>query len=329
MDILSYILGKKAGGGGGEAVLINKSISANGTYNASSDSADGYKKVEVAVPNSYGAGDEGKVVSDGALVAQGSDTVTENDTYDTTLISEMVVNVPNSYTAADEGKVVDNGTLVTQGTDTVTTNDTYDTTLIKSLTVNVSGGGGADYLAEAMNGTLTSYESNEVTQISSGLFRGYSYLTSIKIPNCERMQAYALSGTAITVIVLPKIQRLGSWAQGINAGNTFDSCTSLAAVDIGSSITDIGNSAFAKCSSLKTVVIRKTSVPNLVNINVFGNSPFASGGSGGTLYVPSSLISSYQGATNWSTILGYANNQIKAIENSIYETQYADGTPIS
>ena len=95
MDILSYILGKKAGGGGGEAVLINKNIDANGTYNASSDSADGYKKVEVSVPNSYGAGDEGKVVSDGALVAQGSATYASNGTYDTTLVNEVEVDVPS------------------------------------------------------------------------------------------------------------------------------------------------------------------------------------------------------------------------------------------
>lgn len=95
MDIFSYLLGKKAGGGGGEAVLVNKDISANGTYNASSDSADGYKKVVVDVPNSYAAGDEGKVVSNGALVAQGSETVTENGTYDTTLVNEVEVDVPS------------------------------------------------------------------------------------------------------------------------------------------------------------------------------------------------------------------------------------------
>lgn len=105
MDILSYILGKKAGGGGGEAVLVNKDISANGTYNASSDNADGYKKVVVDVPNSYGAGDEGKVVSNGALVAQGSDTVTANDTYDTTLINSMTVSVPMPLEPAEEQDV--------------------------------------------------------------------------------------------------------------------------------------------------------------------------------------------------------------------------------
>lgn len=82
------------GGGGGEAVLINKSISSNGTYNASSDNADGYKKVTVSVPNSYAAGDEGKVVSNGALVSQTSQTVTENGTVDTTTINSVTVNVP-------------------------------------------------------------------------------------------------------------------------------------------------------------------------------------------------------------------------------------------
>lgn len=84
------------GSGGGDApapVLIEKSVTANGTYSASDDSADGYSSVSVSVPNSYSAGDEGKVVSNGALVAQGSDSVTENGTVDTTLISSLIVNV--------------------------------------------------------------------------------------------------------------------------------------------------------------------------------------------------------------------------------------------
>lgn len=75
------------------AVLDDKTITANGTYDPSDDDLDGYSEVTVNVPNSYAAGDEGKVVSSGALVSQGSDTVTENDTYDTTLISSLTVNV--------------------------------------------------------------------------------------------------------------------------------------------------------------------------------------------------------------------------------------------
>lgn len=95
MNYYDIILAKKlsGGGGGGSAVLINKNISANGTYNASTDNADGYKKVVVSVPNTYVAGDEGKVVSSGALVSQSSATYTTNNTYDTTLINSVTVNV--------------------------------------------------------------------------------------------------------------------------------------------------------------------------------------------------------------------------------------------
>lgn len=88
------------GGGGGGSTLIEKSISANGVYNASDDSADGYSKVTVDVPNTYTAEDEGKVVDNGALVAQTamSSEVTENGTVDTTLYNSVTVNVPSSAT---------------------------------------------------------------------------------------------------------------------------------------------------------------------------------------------------------------------------------------
>lgn len=75
------------------ATLISKTITANGEYDAEDDEADGYSDVTVNVPNSYSASDEGKVVSNGALVAQTSTTVTQNGTVDTTLNDEVVVNV--------------------------------------------------------------------------------------------------------------------------------------------------------------------------------------------------------------------------------------------
>ena len=73
--------------------LITKTIIQNGTYNSSSDNADGYSSVVANVPNTYVASDEGKVVSNGALVSQTSDTTTENGVVDTTLISSLTVNV--------------------------------------------------------------------------------------------------------------------------------------------------------------------------------------------------------------------------------------------
>ena len=63
-------------------------ITQNGVVNVAN-----YASANVNVPNSYSSSDEGKVVSNGALVAQGSDTVTQNGTVDTTLISSLAVNV--------------------------------------------------------------------------------------------------------------------------------------------------------------------------------------------------------------------------------------------
>lgn len=94
MSFYHALLGRAlAGGGGSEPVLISKTITSNGTYDASDDNADGYKDVSVSVPNTYTEADEDKVVHNGELVAQTSDTVTVNGTVDTTLISSLLVNV--------------------------------------------------------------------------------------------------------------------------------------------------------------------------------------------------------------------------------------------
>lgn len=56
-----------------------------------------------AIPNSYTAGDEGKVVSSGMLVVQTarSSQITANGTYDTTNNNSVTVNVAGSYTSYD------------------------------------------------------------------------------------------------------------------------------------------------------------------------------------------------------------------------------------
>lgn len=116
---------------GGGSTLIEKNINANGTYNASSDSADGYSKVVVSVPAS--------------AVDTGTKSITANGTnQDVVGYAAVDVAVPNTYAAGDEGKVVSNGALVSQTarSSNITENGTYDTTTNNSVTVNVSGGGG-------------------------------------------------------------------------------------------------------------------------------------------------------------------------------------------
>ena len=60
-DPVSYLLGAKAGGGGSSVTVEPITITENGTNTALAGKA--YSPVSVNVPNSYAAGDEGKVVN--------------------------------------------------------------------------------------------------------------------------------------------------------------------------------------------------------------------------------------------------------------------------
>ena len=93
MELYDLLLANKinGGGGGGSSVSVEPlSVTQNGTY---SETGKAYSPVNVSVPNTYSASDEGKVVSNGALVAQSSQTIDSNGTYDTTLKNSVTVNV--------------------------------------------------------------------------------------------------------------------------------------------------------------------------------------------------------------------------------------------
>ena len=67
-------------------------VVANGTYNAGEDAA--YNPVNVDVPNTYKASDNGKVVQGGQLVEQTATTFNSNGTYNTTTNDSVTVDVP-------------------------------------------------------------------------------------------------------------------------------------------------------------------------------------------------------------------------------------------
>lgn len=119
--------------GGGSTVLEPLSVTANGDYTPEAG-VDGFYEVHVSVPNSYSASDEGKVVNNGALVAQTAraSQITQNGTYDTTQNNEVTVNVSGG------------GSAVVQPL-SVTQNGTYNPPSgvdgYAPVTVNVSGGG--------------------------------------------------------------------------------------------------------------------------------------------------------------------------------------------
>ena len=121
MDLFDLLLYKSVAGdsgGGGvdpESITLRTlNVSQNGTTNAPDGVA--YNKVVANVPNTYASADEGKVVSNGALVAQTAHAeVTENGTIDTTLNNSVTVNVPTgSDITLDTLNATANGTYTPQ-----------------------------------------------------------------------------------------------------------------------------------------------------------------------------------------------------------------------
>ena len=134
---------------------------------------------------------------------------------------------------------------------------------------------------------------------------------------------------SIEVIVWPGL--VNNITSGAFSRSSTGSSGVLKKLDLGSppGIIATSSGAFYRNPSFTVLIIRKTgSICSLADIRNFNSTPFASGGTGGILYVPQALVSAYQEATNWSTILGYENNIILPIEGSEYEHYYADGTPI-
>lgn len=172
------------------------------------------------------------------------------------------------------------------------------------------GGGDADSLL------------GSVTDLSQGLRYATlpsksNFATLTKTPN------YGLAGvTGCTILVLPAITTIGNY--------TFADNTTITTYDIGASYTNsISAWLFSGSTSMNTLILRSTSLVSCADNRAFNQTCFWSGGSGGTIYVPSALLSSYPSASQWSAINGYGTVTWAAIEGSQYENYYADGTAIS
>ena len=173
-----------------------------------------------------------------------------------------------------------------------------------------TGGGGwsvDDIVDKSISGDITI---NTSTPPWTSIFNGYTRITSVTIKNATLLYASA-----------------------------FEGCTNLKTVDYsqpGIGLFNRGN-IFKNCTKLDTLVLRSTTLGRMVYNNGLSGTPFASGGTGGTIYIPKVLYdelgtgsaNDYKAATNWSTIDGYGTITWAQIEGSEYENYYADGTPIT
>lgn len=217
-------------------------------------------------------------------------------------------------------------------------------------------GGAAELLNKVVSKTVVDLTSDAITDVAPSMFNavpsletvnlknaltigssGFSNcakLTSISLPNAETLGNYALSDLPlITKITMPNVTSAG---QGVCQGCkelrsvNFPKLVSVPAnfcqddikvdlADFGAA-TFIGQSAFWACTNFRTLIIRTNQVCTLEHVYALNYyTPWMSGRSGGTLYVPQDLISSYQSATNWADIFAVETNQILPIEGSPYE----------
>lgn len=189
-----------------------------------------------------------------------------------------------------------------------------------------SGGNPYEKFNQFQVDNITSLRDPNITQLFSQAFAYRKALNHVYLPNFDTLNpangsVRQFDGCGnLQSAVLPKIPSVTL--------AMFDGCAGLASADFGAACNRIEAAAFRNNRALNVLVLRGDTIVALANVNAFAGSPFANGGSGGTIYVPSALISAYQAATNWATVHGYGTITWAAIEGSIYETQYADGTPI-
>lgn len=159
---------------------------------------------------------------------------------------------------------------------------------------------------------ITSFNAPKLTHIGNYGLYNVSSLTNINFPVITRIDTQALRQCRkITKAMFPKLTSLGTYA--------LSRCNVLAVADLGL-VTTIQANCFAESSALKTIILRKTdSITTLSETSAFTSTPFASNGSGGTVYVPQALIEDYKTATNWVTLYNAGTCTFKALEGSDYE----------
>lgn len=158
---------------------------------------------------------------------------------------------------------------------------------------------------------LVSFDFGNLYGIGGSMFRDCTSLAKVESANVKRLNGtYSFYNTAITRACFPNLTGL--------TGRAFEHATYLVLADIGSSDTVQAN-LFKDCTALRTLIIRRSTMAALNgwNADVMGgiyNNPTAS-----TIYVPSSLKSTYQTGANWSSAYS-AGVTFTALEGSPYES---------
>lgn len=272
MNYYDLILAKKLGGGGGGSVTINPlSVSANGTYSAPTGTA--YSPVTVSV--SGGGVDTLAERLNNTLSAYSSNDVTSiptNAFYNASITEVTFPNVTTVGVAAFSG-----------------------CTLLKSVSMER-----VTYISQSAFSNckvLTNVYMPLLSSISGYVFAGASSLSTIDFPNLSICGIGAFAGCSkLADVSLPTLKEV--------TNQVFRSCTSLRTLTLPVASL-LSASAFAGCTKLESLYLQSTAVCSLAATNTFSSSPIVNSsylGHFGSVFVPSSLLTSYTTATNWASL---------------------------
>ena len=132
-----------------------------------------------------------------------------------------------------------------------------------------------------------------VTKLKRDAFRNCTTLTDVDLPNCLSAEYYAFQGcTNLQNVSLPKVEYLGL--------DCFSTCTKLTVLSF-PHCTRILNYAFYGCNRLSSIYLMGSS---FVSIDKLAFTVWT-----GSIYVPSSMLASYQTMEYWSS---YASRLVGA-----------------
>ena len=169
-------------------------------------------------------------------------------------------------------------------------------------------------LAEIVTGTLTSLDDTmlppDLTEIRDYLFYNSSVLSDVELTNVTTVGQYAFSNCAIASLVMPNLFAAGLQSFSYNqmtsvtlpnlmevSTQMFQRCENLTTADFATA-SRIGRLAFYYCENLETLILRSESMVQLDGTQQFSNTKIESGT--GYIYVPDTLVSSYQADSAWA-----------------------------
>lgn len=168
---------------------------------------------------------------------------------------------------------------------------------------------------------ITKVVLSQCFNISDSAFRNIGSLSLVSLPECLSIRTDAfINDSSLAYVSIPKVKYLGQRAFATCmylsvislpmcsqiGGSAFATCTSLEAAYICWSTASgyIGSSAFRGCFKLLSVYVLGSNVISLssyaLNSTPIDGYTAQTGGVYGSIFVPASLLASYQTATRWS-----------------------------